>query len=249
VRTLGLVTAMACVFGTGAYAEKTGQPANSFFDVRLFGATGDGSTLDTAAITQAITAASAAGGGTVRFPPGTYLSGTIELLSNVTLDLEAGAVLEGSPDVKTYGSTAEYGFGRNYGIDSTGEGFRVGLIVARNAQNVSIVGRGTIDGNGDGFFDMKSLHDGADYDRKYTRQGADFNAPRFGLEFGPLKPGPAGRPGTMIIFSDCSNILVRDVTLSNAPNWTMHLQGSERATITGIHIVNDPLIPNNDGID
>ena len=249
MRTLGLVAAMACVFGIGASGQTAGQPANSFFDVRSFGATGDGSTLDTAAIAKAIAAASAAGGGTVHFQPGTYLSGTLELLSNVTLDLEAGAVLEGSPDVKTYGSTAEYGFGRTYGIDSTGEGFRVGLIVARNAHNVSITGRGTIDGNGDGFFEPRSLHDGADYDRKYTRQGADYNSPKFGLEFGPLKPGPAGRPGTMIIFSDCSNILVRDVTLSNSPNWTMHLQGSERANITGIHILNDVLIPNNDGID
>ena len=53
----------------------------------------------------------------------------------------------------------------------------------------------------------------------------------------------------MIILSDCRNILIRDVTLSNAPNWTLHLQGSEEATISGVHINNDVLIPNNDGID
>jgi len=53
----------------------------------------------------------------------------------------------------------------------------------------------------------------------------------------------------MIIFSHCHNILIRDVTLSNAPNWTLHLQGSDQATISGIHINNDVLIPNNDGID
>lgn len=51
----------------------------------------------------------------------------------------------------------------------------------------------------------------------------------------------------MIILSDCRNVLIRDVTLSNAPNWTLHLQGPEQVVISGIHIKNDVLIPNNDG--
>jgi hypothetical protein len=53
----------------------------------------------------------------------------------------------------------------------------------------------------------------------------------------------------MIVCSQCQNILIRDITLQNAPNWTLHLAGSARATIRGIHIVNNPLLPNNDGID
>jgi len=248
VRTLGLAALMACVFGFTAFAQKT-EPEGSFFSVRALGARGDGTTLDTAAISKAITAANAAGGGTVIFPPGTYLSGTVELLSNVTLELQAGAVLQASPNLNDYDSISEYGIGRNYGVDSSGEGFRVGLIVARKAHNIAIMGRGTIDGNGDSFFDLKSLHTGSDFDATYTRQGADFDAPKFGLEFGPIETRSAGRPGTMIILSDCRNILIRDVTLSNAPNWTLHLQGSEGATIAGIHINNDVLIPNNDGID
>ena len=248
MRALGLVTLTAWVFGAAAFAQNT-DSEGSFFNVRASGARGDGTTLDTAAISRAIVAANAAGGGTVVFPPGTYLSGTLELLSNVTLDLQAGAVLQASPNVKDYGSISEYGFGRSYGVDSSGEGFRVGLIVARKAHNIAITGRGTIDGNGDSFFDLKSLHTGADFDAQYTRQGADFDAAKFGLESGPAETGPAGRPGTMIILSDCRNILIRDVTLSNAPNWTLHLQGSEGATITGVHISNDVLIPNNDGID
>jgi hypothetical protein len=248
VRTLGSIVLVECVLVFAAFAQNT-EPRSSLFNVRAFGAVGDGATLDTAAIEKAIRAANAAGGGTVFFPPGAYLSGTLELLSNVTLDLEAGAVLQGSLNVDDYGSIAAYGFGRQYAIDSSGEGFRVGLIVARKAANVAIVGRGAIDGNGDSFFDLNSIHDGRDYDVQYTRQGADFDAPKYGLEFGPLETGPAGRPGTMIIFSDCRNILVRDITLSNAPNWTMHLQGSEGAVISGIHINNDVRIPNNDGID
>ena len=248
MRALGLFTLIASVLVGAVFAQKT-EPEGSSFNVRALGARGDGTTLDTAAISKAIRSANAAGGGTVVFPPGTYLSGTVELLSNVTLELQAGAVLQASPNVRDYGSISEYGFGRNYGVDSSGEGFRVGLIVARKAHNIAITGRGTIDGNGDSFFDLKSLHTGADFDATYTRQGADFDAPTYGLESGPVEAGPAGRPGTMIILSDCRNILIRDVTLSNAPNWTLHLQGSEGATIAGVHIDNDVLIPNNDGID
>ena len=178
MRALGVVALVAGVFGIAGSAQ-TNEPAGSFFNVRALGAHGDGNTLDTAAIAKAIAAANAAGGGTVVFPPGTYLSGTLELLSNVTLELQAGAVLQASPNVKDYGSISEYGFGRNYGVDSSGEGFRVGLIVARKAHNIAITGRGTIDGNGDSFFDLKSLHTGTDFDARYTRQGADFDAPKY----------------------------------------------------------------------
>ena len=65
-------------------------PAAGGFDVKAFGATGDGKTLDTAAINKAIDAAAAAGGGTVLFPAGNYLSYSIHLKSNVTLHLESG---------------------------------------------------------------------------------------------------------------------------------------------------------------
>ena len=67
------------------------------FDVRAHGATGDGQTLDTAAIHRAIAAASAAGGGTVRSPAGTLLSFSIRLKNNVTLHLDAGATLLAAP--------------------------------------------------------------------------------------------------------------------------------------------------------
>ena len=67
------------------------------FDVRAHGATGDGQTLDTAAINRAIAAASAAGGGTVRFPAGTYLSFSIRLKNNLPLHLDASATLLAAP--------------------------------------------------------------------------------------------------------------------------------------------------------
>src|SRR5262245_34496118 len=69
----------------------------SYFNVRNYGATGDGKTLDSPAIDKAIQAAADAGGGTVCLPPGRYLSGTIHLLSNIHLIIEMGATLQAAP--------------------------------------------------------------------------------------------------------------------------------------------------------
>jgi polygalacturonase len=73
-----------------------------FYPVTEFGAVGDGKTLNTQAIQQAIDAAAKAGGGTVVFPAGRYLSGTICLRSHITLELQAGSVLLGSTRVADY---------------------------------------------------------------------------------------------------------------------------------------------------
>ena len=232
-------------------AQSAAADARGFhvFNVKDFGAMGDGQTLDTAAISKTVRAASGAGGGRVLFPPGIYVTGTFELLSNVALDVQAGAVIQGSKNLADYGTIAEYGFGRQYGVNSTGEGDRVGLVVARRAENIAIVGQGAIDGSGNAFFDFTKPHIGMDFDPRYTRQGNAFMKSMLDLADGPVETKPAGRPGTMIVCSQCQNILIRDITLRNAPNWTLHLAGSARATINGIHIVNNPLLPNNDGID
>src|SRR5438046_2006502 len=82
----------------GACLRLSAEPAstNHTFNVRDFGARGDGAGLDTRAISSAIAAAEKAGGGRIDFPPGQYLSGTIRLLSHVVLNLEAGARLIGA---------------------------------------------------------------------------------------------------------------------------------------------------------
>src|SRR5215469_14823535 len=92
--TLGAagVAAPLLVGGRARAASSPGSPRENF-DVMAYGAKGDGKTIDSPAINQAIEAAAASGGGTVRFPAGTYLSFSIRLKSNIALYLDAGATI------------------------------------------------------------------------------------------------------------------------------------------------------------
>jgi len=116
------------------------------FDVAAFGAKGDGKTLDRDAIRKAVDAAAAAGGGTVYFPAGTYLTGSIQLRSNLTLQLERGATLEASGDASAYDPpepnqfTQFQDFGHSHWHNS--------LIWGDGIENVAIVGGGLIFGKG-----------------------------------------------------------------------------------------------------
>jgi hypothetical protein len=116
------------------------------FNIRDFGASGAGVSKDTAAIQRAIDACAAAGGGMVYCPPGTYLSGTLFLKSNVELHVEAGATILGSPDRADYVALYD---GRQIAV---GFNYDQYLICGRGAHNIAITGRGTIDGNGRAFF-------------------------------------------------------------------------------------------------
>ena len=105
-------------------------------DVRAYGAKGDGTTKDTAAIQKAIDACAGAGG-TVKLGGGTFVSGPIVLKSNITLDVEKGATLLGSPDRADF---PKADFARNPTVQP--------FVSAPNAEHVTITGGGTIDGNG-----------------------------------------------------------------------------------------------------
>lgn len=111
------------------------------FDVREFGAVGDGVAADTAAVQNAIDACAAAGGGTVLFPPGDYLCGTIELRSDVLLEIAHAATVHGS------GKITDYGEPQNGGYDE----IRYALFTAREAHTIGVVGHGTIHCHGSEF--------------------------------------------------------------------------------------------------
>jgi len=114
---------------------------SGIFNVRDYGACGDGQTLDTLAIQAAIESCAQQGGGTVLLPAGRYVSGSIFLRSDLTLHLDAGATLLGSEDPSDYPIVS----GRWEGAE---QATHASLISGRALRNVAIVGRGTIDGRG-----------------------------------------------------------------------------------------------------
>lgn len=128
------------------------------YSIVEFGAYDDGQTDATEAIRRAIYACVAEGGGIVEIPAGVYLTGPFELFSNITLKLNDGAKLVATTDIAAYPE-----------VRLSMECPRAGLIRARYAQHVRVVGGGCIDLQGTQFMDNQRMHDGADYDRRFTR--------------------------------------------------------------------------------
>jgi hypothetical protein len=127
--------------------------AEPVVNVQELGAVTDGKVFCTEAIQKAIDQCNHAGGGTVYFPPGTYLSGTIILKSNVTLNLATGAKLLGSPNLADYPAITPKK------VQSRTNAYNIrSLIYAEDLDKIAIVGRGTIDGNGSAYKDRR--HDG-----------------------------------------------------------------------------------------
>jgi hypothetical protein len=118
--------------------------APGLYDVRDHGARGDGLAPDTAAINRAVAACAGAGGGQVRFPPGRYLSGTVRLRNKVTLHLEAGATLIGTPNLADYEQ-----FSPPAGVfEATFKpSWHRALVLGVGVDDVAIEGDGAIDGN------------------------------------------------------------------------------------------------------
>ncbi len=128
-------------------------------DVHQYGAKADGTTKDTAAIQSAIDACEKQGGGTVHLAAGTYLSAPIVLKSNITLQLDTGATLLGSPDHADYPAKREF---RAPGMQS--------LVSATNAENVAITGEGVIDGNGETWWqEARAIKDHGILGSEHTR--------------------------------------------------------------------------------
>jgi polygalacturonase len=187
------------------------QPAPRIphFDVRTFGATGDGTTIDSDAINRAIDAAVAAGGGTVHIPAGTYASHSIRLKSHVGLYLDQGAVL----------LAADTGGGRGYDPAEAGPGnafqdfghsrFHNSLIWGENVEDVSITGPGRIDGKG--------------LSRGLGGRAEDLDT----------KPGQANKA---IAFKRARNVLLRDFTIFRGGHMAILATGVDHLTIDNLKI-------------
>src|SRR4051812_34058214 len=151
-RWLGVTPAIAAVLGANIVPARADAPAGggtssggaNVFNVRDFGAVGDGATLDTRAIQSAIDACHQDQGGVVLVPAGNFLIGPIELKTNVTLRIAAAGKLVGTTDPKQYHPAN--GIPPD-GDHTMGDG-NVGLVYAANADNVTVEGPGMIDGQG-----------------------------------------------------------------------------------------------------
>jgi hypothetical protein len=194
------------------------------FDIRRYGAVGDGVTADTCAVQRAIDEATRAGGtsgGVVLCPPGTYRIGSILLKDHVELHVARGATLLASPDRADYTAAHNAPLDKGFSYECTGAEH---LICARNATDVAITGGGVIDGNGRAF--MVPPLPGKAY----------FHVPGW-------------RPGQLITFHKCTDVLVRDSRIVDSPYWTLWPHGCDRVRITGVSIHNNRRTPNGDGIN
>jgi polygalacturonase len=218
------------VFGIACLGFFAGQTAAGIVNVLDYGAIGDANTLNTGAFQKAITACNEKKGGTILVPAGIYRTGPIELKSNITFKLETGTVLLGSELIA------------DYQVD----GRRRPLVWAQNASNMMICGQGIIDGRGDTFMHLDQPRTAAnDFDRHFTRQSEDFMSAKFGTSDGPVTYGP--RPSRLVAFYNCKDVIMRDVVLKDAPCWTLNFADSENINVDGVKVINNPVIPNNDG--
>ena len=131
----------------GSVILKNAESPICFFNVKDYGAKGDSIALDNSAINNAIEACSKAGGGTVFFPAGKYLSGSIRLKSFITLYLDAGATIFGAPnDINAYDPPEDLGFTEYQ--DFGHSHWHNSLIWGENLENISIIGQGKLHGGG-----------------------------------------------------------------------------------------------------
>lgn len=213
-----------CLGGPAHAAETTGN----FFNVRSFGAVGDGKQLDSPAINQAIDAAAKAGGGTVLVPAGTYLSGSIHLKSNIHLLIDAGATILGAPqNLNAYDETEPFTLG---GYQDGGHCFfHNSLIWGENLTNVFITGHGMINGGGLVRSD-KILDQMVGFDH--------FNPPH-------TNAAPPVRLGNKAIaLKLCRNVLIRDVTIFHGGHFAILVTGCDNLTVDNVTMDTD-----RDGID
>ncbi len=232
-----------------AFSSLAGAAGPSpFHDIRDFGAIPNDDTKDTDAIRKAIQAAVNAGGGTVYLSAGRYVSGSIHLQSNITLHLDAGAVLAFSQDFDDYLPM----------VQSRWEGTECfnfsPPIYAYHAQNIAIVGRGLIDGQGKAWWDFhRKLRTEFQQNKKiaepskWSKLFAEKNAASYLKErWEPM--GDFLRP-PMIQPFECRNVRIEGISLKDPPFWTINPVYCENVTVTGISIKNPDDSPNTDGIN
>lgn len=243
-------------------ASAAGAAANASWSVRDYGACGDGTVLDTAAVNRAIDAAAEAGGGTVEFPAGDYLCHSIHLRSDVTLHLGAGATIvaaeppaPGAPGGYDAAEPNEWNQYQDFGHSH----WRNSLILGENLENVAIVGPGRIYGRGLSRGNGRiSLPVGAPPPSRPDGTLADVLAADGELEYAPrpdLVPGPFNYPNARdtlpdgvgnkaIALKNCRNVTLRDFVVLHGGHFAILATGVDNLTVDNLGIDT-----NRDGMD
>ncbi len=209
------------------FAAAAAHAAPRIFLANRYGAKPGGATLDTAAIQKAIDAAARVHG-VVTFNPGTYLTGSVFLKSGVTLDVPAGITLLGSQRLADYPELPT----RVAGIEMT---WPAALINVRDQRNVTIAGKGSIDGDGPiwwkSYWDLRR-----EYDSRGLRWAADYDC---------------RRPRLILIQNSTHVFLGGGLLLTRSAFWTVHILYSEHVHVDGIVIRNNVggRGPSTDGVD
>jgi polygalacturonase len=230
--SIGMAAAAIPAVSFAASVKGSKSAANTVpavFDVRTFGATGDGKTLDTVAVNQAIEAAAAAGGGVVVFPAGSYLCFSIHLKSQVHLYLEQGSAIIAADSPRETEQTGYNGgaydaaepktewdayqdYGHNHWHNS--------LIWGEDIHDFSITGSGLIWGKG--------------LSKGYFRPG----------DLAPFKAEQPGVGNKAIALKNCRNVLLRDFAMLKGGHFALLLTGVDNLTIDNLKIDTD-----RDGMD
>lgn len=209
-----------------------GNSVSKTINIKAYGAISDGETLVTKVIQHAIDDVHENGNGQVIFPKGKYLTGSIFLKSGVELVLEEGAVILGSTNPKDY---KKLNIESEFESPKKNDNSKLALILAYNAHDIAITGRGTIDGQGRKLaLTIDSLHHaGVRIDPKYNNRR--------------MRPNETARP-KLINFAKCDSIIIKDVTFKNSACWGLTFELCSNVIIDQLTVISRAYW-NNDGID
>lgn len=250
----------------GKVLPKVQQPVfrKDTINIAAYGAKGNGVFLNTKAINSAIDACNKKGGGVVLVPTGVWLTGPIELKSNVNLHINRDAVLLFTKDFDQY-----------HLVEGNYEGLPAARnqspISGKNLTNIAITGSGIVDGNGDAWRMVKKdkltetqwknlvasgglvSEDGKTwYPTEKTLKGSKTKSPGVLLNGKTLKDyediKDFLRPN-LVVLQGCKKVLLEGVTFQNSPAWDLHPLMCEDITVRGVYAKNPWYAQNGDGID
>jgi polygalacturonase len=245
LRQRGIILCLTFLTLTMVQAEL----APGYFNVQNYGAVADGVTLNTEAIKKAIDAAVEIGGGTVYFPAGEYLTGPVHLKSHITIFIDAGAILKFSRNFDDYLPMIESRWEGTVGMNFSP------LFYAYQVENIAICGRGTIDGQGDEWWEFyrklraeKKKYGEIRTQSKWQKMHRELNRDILAPDNWNWNESNFLRP-PFIQFFECKNIMIEGISIQNSPFWTINPVFCDNVTISGVTIVNPPESYNTDGIN